>query len=129
MTIDKLDFESFFELCGACSIILIPFLIGILLTRRYHIFYGIVSYFFFNYILCFIFLELSTTINFFSENQCYLVISASVSQYNLIYESILLIPNIKQNIASNEKFIVLTIVFTVYLLLHMTFMAIDKVKN
>ncbi len=123
------DFSDFLELSLACLVIMIPFIIGIFIYKRYNIFHGIVSYFFFNYILCFIFNELLTTINIFTENQSLLVVEATETQYNFIYESILLIPNFKENFISNEKYIVLTIVFLIYLLLHMTFMAIDRVKN
>lgn len=119
---------SFFELTISCLIIMIPFALGVIIQRRYNIFHGIISYFFFNYILCFIFVQLSTTISFLSTTQCLLIVSATITPYNFIYESILLIPNIKENIVSNEEYIVLTIVFLIYLLLHMTFLAIDRIK-
>lgn len=128
MNIGIVDYDTFFELLGACLIIISPFLLGIIMCKKYNFFHGLITYFFFNFLLCFIFNELINTINFFTKSQSLLVVNATSSIYNLFYESILLIPNIEESIASNEKFILLTIVVFMYLLLHMTFMAIDRIK-
>lgn len=123
-----LNLYSYFELFIVCLFIVIPFIMGIIMQKIYNMFHGIITYFFCSYIIHFLFFELDGTNNIFTDKQSQLISDATDSIYDFVYESVISIPNIKGSVLPNEKFVVLTIVFLIYFLIHITFMSIDRIK-
>lgn len=123
-----LEQQNYIEIAVTVLIVLFPFCIATLISKQYNIFHGIITYLFFSFIIYFFFNELSNEVTMFSVKQCELIINAFYIQYYFVTSTILLIPNMKDLIISNEKYITITIVFVVYLITHIISMIIKKIK-
>lgn len=119
---------NYLEIVVSVLIVLFPFCVAALISKQYNIIHGIITYLFFSFIIYYFFNELRNEITIFSIEQCELIMNANYIQYQFITTTILLIPNMKYLIVSNEKYIIITIVFFVYLITHILSMIIKKIK-
>lgn len=107
---------SFIDLVVVSVVLLFPLLIGLLVSKKYNILQGVITYLFFNYILSYMFNIILTTESIFSYEQNVLLLNTTNAFYELINYFILLIPMLKNEIVGVQEHMLLTIVVLSFLI-------------